>query len=142
MNVKPLEDWTNYFLKSYKEEMVRPFPYAGAKKLRRKGGERYVGFIPDLDLFSSTIASYCGGIKKVLSLPDEKLLEAKEALSKSFFEKHPKYKSLEPAITEENTPDLYAWLRLHEEMRVMLLELFSQVLFGLNRPGNPGDKVT
>lgn len=117
-------------LKLYHEDRGKPFPYSDAKKLRKHSGEAYEGLIPDLDLFSSEIAGYCSWGKGILKWSRDKVAEAQQTIGRSFFDRFPQYKPLEPLITQENVPDLYASLRLHEEVRVMLLDLFTQMSSG------------
>jgi len=123
-NISP-ETLADTLFKAFNEEMMRPFPYSGARKLRHDDGGIYEGLIPDLDLFASQIAGYCSWGKGILKWSEEKVDEAERTIGKSFFDKHPKYKPLEPLITEENTPDLHAWLTLQERIRSRLLELFA-----------------
>ncbi len=128
MEFNSTEELVGKLLHTYKEYLVKPFPYQGALKLRREGGEAYEGLIPDMDMYFYDIASHCGGVKKMLKWPKEKLHQAREKFGQSFFDKYAQYKPLEPLITEANTPDLYACLMQHEQMRVSLLKLLSQLL--------------
>jgi hypothetical protein len=110
------------------EEAHHPFPYAGCRKLLRETGKRYEGLIPDLDLYFSDIASYCGGVKRVLQWPQEKIQEARRKLSPSFWDRYPEYQPLEQMVTQQSTPDLYADMALYERMRLCLLDLLSRLL--------------
>jgi hypothetical protein len=111
----------------YVEDCRTPFPYAGARRLLQEAGGGYEDLIPDLDLYFSTIAGYCSWGKTILNWPRAKVDEARKRVSDSFFNRHPKYKALEKVINESVAPDLYAELRLHEEMRAKLLELLFQL---------------
>ena len=128
MEFNSTEELASALLHAYEEDLGKPFPYQGARKLRQEGGEVYEGFIPDLNMYFYNIASHCGGVKKILKWPKEKLQEAQEKLNQSFFDRHARYKPLEPLVTGANPPDLYACLMQHERMRIGLLKLLSRLL--------------
>jgi hypothetical protein len=110
------------------EEDRFPFPYDDCRRLRREDSGEFEVLIPDLDMWCSDIAGYCSWGKKILSWPEEKVLQARGHMSLSFFDKHPEYSLLERLITEANTPDLFEDLQLYERMRKKLLELFDFML--------------
>lgn len=110
-------------------ESCRPFPYAGCRALIRDTGKAHEDFIPDLDLYFSEIAGYCSWGRKILMWPKEKLSEVQSILSRSFFEKHPQYQTLQSAVNKTETPDLYESLKLYEKMRGDLADLISRLLF-------------
>jgi hypothetical protein len=111
----------------YVEDCRTPFPYAGARRLLQEAGGGYDDLIPDLAQYFSTIAGYCSWGKTIFNWPRSKVDEARERVSDSFFDRHPKYKALEKIINESVAPDLYADLQFHEEMRIKLLELLFQL---------------
>ncbi len=139
MKRRTAEEQANEILRLFKES-CRPFPYAGCRTLIRDAGKAYEGLIPDLDLYFSDIAGYCSWGRAILKWPKKKLSEAGDKLDKSFFEKHPHYQSLQPAVSETGTPDLYESLKLYEKMRGNLLNLFSELLSELNRAETLSDK--
>ena len=49
--------------------------------------------------------------------PPEKIVEAQNRIAASFFEKYPRFKPLEVAITESKTADLVAQMASHEKIR-------------------------
>jgi hypothetical protein len=106
------------------EKSRHPFAYADCRKLLHQGAT-YEGLAADLDLYLKDIAGYCTWGRRLLKWSKPEIEKALATLSRSFFEKNPEYKPLESQITEENTPDLYADLVLHEKMRQTLLSLFS-----------------
>lgn len=114
------------------KESSNPFPYGDCRSLLHRYGESYEDFIPHLDLYLSDIAGYCGWGAGLLNWSRQKIQEALPKIEKSFFEKHPEYGALEGAITKTGTPELYATLRLHEELRRNLLNLLTALL---SRPG-------
>ena len=128
MSSKTIEQMVDELLHLYEEKRRSPFPRTGCRKILRGSGDRYEGLIPDLDLYFSDIAGYCSWGRKILHWPKEKVQEVKDGLGRSFFEKYPKYKPLEPMITESHTPDLHAKLRLYETMRTRLIELLNRIL--------------
>lgn len=111
-----------------REQDITPFPYEGCRWLKREFDEDLSALIPDLDMWFLTVSGYASWGKRIISWPEEKVLQAREALSYSFFEQLPKYAWLERHITETNTPDLYEDLWLSELLRKKLLELFSLML--------------
>jgi hypothetical protein len=115
-------------LRLHEKTLPRPFPYADCRKIKGNEDELYGDLIPDLNTYFYGIASPSGAVNKLLQRPKDHLLESQSWLSKSFFERWPQYKPLEPLITESNTPDLYAELMLHEKIRTTLLKLLSQLL--------------
>jgi hypothetical protein len=111
----------------YREASNIRFPYEGSRNLLRQAAGNYEGLVPDLDMYFSTIAGYCSWGEKILNWPQEKILEAQNRIAVTFFAKHPQYKPLEAAITESDTPDLFAVMASHEKMRRSLLELFDRL---------------
>ena len=111
-----------------KEQDISPFPSEDCRWLKREFDENLSGLIPDLDIWFITVSGYSGWGKRILAWPEEKVVQARAILSHSFFEEHPKYAWLERHITQANTPDLYEALYLSEQLRKMLLELFSFML--------------
>src|SRR5688572_25762057 len=51
----------------YKQGLQGRFPYDDIRELFRKAGNAYEGFIPDLDLYFSTIVGYCSWGKRILN---------------------------------------------------------------------------
>jgi len=107
---------------------VDPFPYEGCRWLKCEFDDDLTELIPDLDLWFMGIAGYSSFAKRILSWPEEKVIQASGELSNSFFEEYPQYAWLERHITEANTPDLYEALHLSERLRKMLTEILSFML--------------
>jgi hypothetical protein len=107
---------------------IAPFPYEDCRWLKREFDEKLTDFIPDLDLWFMKVAGYSRGGKRILSWPEEKVVQASGELSHSFFAEYPQYAWLERHITEANTRDLYEALHLSERLRKMLKELLSFML--------------
>ena len=114
--------------RAYKERLLHPFPYADVRKLAQGQELQFEGLIPDLDMHFYGIASPCGAARKLLKLPRETLLEVRQRLERSFFERHPEYEVLRERITAANTRYLYQEMIDHEEVRAKLLELLSELL--------------
>lgn len=112
----------------YNRDLCNPFPYDGCRKLVRQFGQAYEELGPDFATFSADIASHCGGARKLLAWPEERLLKSQEYFQETFFEKHPKYKPLESWITEAHTRDLYTNIVSHEHARTRLLLLLARLL--------------
>lgn len=128
MQRRSISQVANELLRFYEGECQRPFPYADSRKLIKEDSVRYDNLIAHLDLYFYEIASHCGGVKKILEWPVERLLDSQERLRNSFFERYPEYKLLESSITESNTPELHATLLQHESMRKDLVDLLSLLL--------------
>lgn len=128
MKPSSVREAADKLLRLYEEDCQHAFPYSDSRKLMREDSERYDNLIAHLDLYFYEIASHCGGVKKILKWPTERLLDSQDRLRRSFFERHPEYSLLESSITESNTPELHAMLVKHETMRNHLLRLLSLLL--------------
>ncbi len=128
MQRRTVSQVVNELLRLYEVDCKRPFPYADSRKLMKEDSVRYDNLIAHLDLYFYEIASHCGGVKKIVGWPVERLLESQKRLRESFFARHPEYKLLEPSISESNTPELHTTLLRHERMRKELVDLLSMLL--------------
>lgn len=63
-----------------------------------------------------------------MARPSIELVRARELLKNSFFQTHPKYKPLEWMVNQINTPELYQKIALSNQLRQILLELFTRRL--------------
>ncbi len=108
----------------YENSRLTPFPYQGTRELLLDADDEYQGFIPDLDMHSSTIAGYCSWGEGLLRWDKEKINQAQIRLDKGFFEKYDEYKPLESMITQ---PDLRNYIQLFEKMRTELTRFFEQL---------------
>ena len=91
------------------------------KKLTRRVIDNF--FNGDWNTFASATSGYGSWGVKVLDWQVDHRRRICEYLSKSFFERYPKYLPVRPWITDTNTPELFRDLVLHEEMRVNMLAL-------------------
>jgi hypothetical protein len=107
---------------------IAPFPSEDCRWLKREFDEKLTDLILYLDLWFMTVSGYSRWGKRILSWPEEKVVQASGELSHSFFEVYPQYAWLESHITEANTPELYEALHLAERLRKMLTELLSFML--------------
>lgn len=107
---------------------IDPFPYEGSRWLKREFDEDLTDLNTYLDLWFMKVAGYSSSGKRILSWPEEKIIQARGELSHSFFEEYPQYAWLERHITEAHTPDLYEALHLSERLRKMLIEILSFML--------------
>ncbi len=108
----------------YKQSFQGRFPYDDIRELFRKAGNAYEGFIPDLDLYFSTIAGYCSWGKRILNWKAEQRQKALAYASQSFFDRHAEYKPLLPFIEES---ELRTQLDLTDEMRTTLVRLLTSL---------------
>ncbi len=100
-----------------------PFPYADCRKLLSRFPELPRELISDLDYHFSTIAGYASRGRRLLRLNGADLEQARNAIARSFFEKHQEYRILEAEIAVETTPDLFRELESTEKIRMKILEL-------------------
>ena len=136
--VKPM---TNYAVTSLSEqinslakELSQPFPYKDcektlqeAEKATPKIAKRFRDFGLDLSTYFSYVYSHASGVEHILNWPSSRIAEAQMLLKKSFFAAYPAYKPLEWRVNQINTPTLYREIAASDQLRNMLLELFSQL---------------
>lgn len=103
-----------------------PFPYDDYRKILREAGKKYSELSPDLNRWGMDILGCCSRGWSVLNWPKDEVEHTKKVLSLSFYEKHPEYTPLVALITASATPDLDAYLVIHEKMRQTFLELLSR----------------
>ncbi len=77
---------------------------------------------PDLHTFFHSLWSL-SAIEKFKAIEQQNLDNYAKWLQKSFFDRFPKYLAANSLITESFTPNLYKILKIHEELRVLLLEV-------------------
>ena len=80
-------------------------------------------FIPELDLYDSTIAGYGSWGKKIFRWDEQRIKKCSEDIRLGFFEIHPEYLRFANEIDSERTPKLYARLRNLDRMRTVLTQL-------------------
>lgn len=108
----------------------RPFPYDGCRKVKTQDRQGVLkDLIPDLDMYFSEIAGYRNSGKRILGWPQEKLEEAQRRLTRTLFDRHPMYISLQNLHREE-APDLYDHMHETERARVVLLRLIETLQTG------------
>lgn len=101
MKRRSVAEVVDKLVRSHEEDCQRPFPYADSRKLRQEDTDRYDNLIAHLVLYFYEISSHCGGVKKILKWPNERLLKSLERLRKSFFDRHPEYKLLEYSLPSQ-----------------------------------------
>lgn len=102
-----------------------PFPSADIKKIRPKNTmDLHTAF----DLYFADIAGYTVNVKAIRRKPKSELLQLKERLSRSFFERYGGFDEHRASITPEETPDLYRHLVAAERNRSDLLKLIETVI--------------
>lgn len=99
-----------------------PFPYEDCRRLLNQFPEtQFQDLIPDLAMFDAEITGYCSWELKLLRWPEKQIREVFGKLGPDFFEHYPEYVDLHRFITRENTPSLFEFLALQEQMRGKLL---------------------
>lgn len=102
-----------------------PFPSADIKKIRPKNTmDLHTAF----DLYFADIAGYTVNVRAIRRKPKSELLQLKERLSRSFFERYGGFDEYRASITPEETPDLYRHLVAVERNRSDLLKLIETVI--------------
>ncbi len=91
------------------------------KKLTRRIIDNF--FKGDWNTFAFATSGYGSWGIKVLNWQVDHRRRIEDYLSKSFFERYPKYLPICRWITDTNTPELFRDFALHEEMRVNVLAL-------------------
>ncbi|HET6383361.1 MAG TPA: YxiJ family protein [Armatimonadota bacterium] len=112
----------------YHQELLRPAPSDDCFKIEGDPDGPYGDLHPDLSTYKTYIASCCRGASKLVTRPTESLLEDRNWLSRTFFERWPLYADLEKLVTRDETPKLYRDLEVHEHARRLVLELIQAVL--------------
>jgi hypothetical protein len=112
----------------YAEDLQDPFPYPGCDWIIGVGGEAFRDLIPDLDVYLAETAGLASWGRKLLTWSRDQMLAAKRSQETSFFERFPRYRSLEASITPENTPDLHKALAHNRQMRSELASLLGLLL--------------
>lgn len=128
MNMDEISQVAYELVQLYGQDIQKPFPYHGCRKVLRGDHEHMEGFIPDLALYFAEIAGFAHGAKRLNRWNEERIAQAQKMMERSFFEQHPEYRELEAAITPAETPDLYADMVLHELMRTKMLHLISLLM--------------
>lgn len=112
----------------YAKGFLNPFPLDDVRKLRRIDSNILALFHGQLELYLGDIAGYASGADRLHRRPKPELVQARQRLSQSFFEKHASLRIYEAHITEELTPSLFNELSSAERLRQDLLVLIDQIL--------------
>lgn len=103
-----------------------PFPYEDCRQILREAGtDVYDDLIPDLSSYFYDIYSHSAGAKNLVSWSDIELTRSQKAFRKSFFDRHPKYSPLEPAINLNNASTLAQRMKLYDQLRHNLIKFTS-----------------
>ena len=107
-----------------------PFPYDDCRWLAERVHVKESVLIPDLDWFFGTVAGYASSASRLTHRTPKDLRDAKQLMSKGFYDYFPKYAEYRDLICTENTPALYDRMRIAEELRVQLLQLLENIPAG------------
>jgi len=122
-------------IESLAGELSKPFPYDDCRKVLNeaeaapKHTRRYHDLIPDLSTYFSDIYSHASGVEFLKEWPSDRISQSQAFLKRSFFDAYSAYKSIEWRINEIDTPTLYRDIVVNNQLRNLLLELFSQLLY-------------
>lgn len=110
-------------------QQLYPFPSTDCRKLFSDlDSVEFRDFTSYLDLYFIAVNSCYSRKYDLLRWPKAKLLEVRDLLEKSFFEKYPQFKELEAKITESNTPKLFLILLGYEKLRKTLVSIISALI--------------
>lgn len=122
--MKNIEEKLKILQKLYRSDLLNPFPYGDCRKILLEKDE---DFIPCLDVYFSDIAGYCSWGKRILSWSNEKTIETKNGLQKSFFQKFPAFSEVALKISDKETPQLYNQILIYDLMRLTLVDILSEI---------------
>jgi len=122
--MKNIEEKLKILRKLYRSDLLNPFPYSDCRKILTEKDE---DFIPCLDIYFSDIAGYCSWGKQILSWSNEKTIETKNNLQKSFFQKFPAFSEVSLKISDKETPQLYNQILIYDLMRLTLVDILSEI---------------
>src|SRR5437773_5099705 len=112
----------------YKQDCQTPFPLEDVRKLRSRDSENYVLLHGQLELYFSYIAGYASSADRLDRRSKAELIEAKNYLSQSFFERYPVLAGYREAITPEFTPNLFRDLARADKLRNEILVIIDSIL--------------
>jgi hypothetical protein len=111
----------------YTSRLAGPFPYAECRWLVDQEEQRDSGLVPELDHYFSSIAGYSSSASRLMERSSEALRTARNTLAKDCFEMYPDLQRYKNLITPEQTPVLYDWIRITEQLRLGLLGILETV---------------
>ena len=112
----------------YQNELLGPFPLDDVRKLKSVDQRNLPSFHAGLDMYFAYVAGYASRARRLDRRPIKEIAEARQVLSKSFFERQPQLGAYSGAITKHFTPDLFRELEATESVRKQLLVLMDQIL--------------
>jgi hypothetical protein len=80
------------------------------------------------DLYFADIAGYTLNVRKIRQRPKAELVELRQHLSRSFFERYQGFEAYRALISPEATPDLYRHLNAAELSRADLVRLIGEIM--------------
>lgn len=111
----------------YKSSFGGPFPYDDCRWLANRINKPSGDIIPELDWFLGYIAGYSSSASRLANRTLEELQSAERFLAKDFFHHFPDLEPYQCLIDKENTPRLYKFLTVSEQLRLGLLMLLSEI---------------
>lgn len=119
-------------LEAYRKKTVRPFPYSDCRKLidslPLQEKKRFEDFTANLNTFDMAVSGPISWGKRISDWPQERVKRVYNYLQKPFFQRFPQYKVVKRLITRTNAPDLFADIRIHNEVRKILLKLLPLLI--------------
>lgn len=111
----------------YKSSFKGPFPYRDCFFLADQLGLAREDLIPELDLFFAQIAGYSSSASSLAKRKPSELATARSVLSKQFFQRFPQLEVYESHINQIETPDLFRYMLVAEELRIGLLDILNLI---------------
>src|SRR5436309_679878 len=114
--------------KQFEAECRLPFPLGDVRKLRLRDAKNLTLLHGQLEMYLSYIAGYASSADRLERRPRAELVDAREYLSQSFFEKFGSLTTYRDVITPEYTPDLFRELATADKLRKELVVLIDEIL--------------
>ena len=112
----------------FENEFLHAFPLEDVAKLGTVDPNSWDLLHGNLDVYFSSIAGYASSADRLSHRSKAELVQAREYLSRSFFERHASLVMYRDAITPTTTPCLYRDLEIAEELRHDLLVIINEIL--------------
>ncbi len=110
------------------------FPYDDCRTILHQVQEqslverkKYADLIPDLDNYFDMVEMHAAGVEFVKKWDGLRLAQSAALVKPSFFQRYPKYRPLEWRVNQINTPELYRWLAVSDQLRRLLMTLMSEL---------------
>lgn len=112
----------------YKTSFMDNFPHDDCYRLVQKTQRPGADLIPELDSYFGTIAGYSSSAVRLEDRSLQELEEARNILSRTFFDIYPGLQLYAALITPTETPKLHYTMQVAEKLRMSLLDLLDGIM--------------